>query len=137
MQGLNLRSEIPNFVDGLMQLRNAIVHLHRQIGLLLQRGFRTFCARIDREMQRRSLRFAADGQLHLVIAGQGEGSFWSVAGIKCSGNLYWIIVAQIPCEPVHPFVSWNCLRALDPIRPFRWLLTLSFLFAGKMPDDFA
>src|SRR5882757_821312 len=88
-------------------------------------------------MQRRSPRLAASSQFYLVITGRGERSSWPDAGVKRTGYLNGIIVAQVPCEAVHPFICRNCLRSLDAIRPFRRLFALFFLFAGKVPDDFA
>src|SRR5213080_311258 len=129
MQGLNLRSKIPDFVDGLMQSRHAIVHLHRQSELLFQRLFLSLSAWVDEEMQRNRLRFAADGQFHLIITRQGQRSPRADAKVKRAGYLYGIIVTQVPGEPVHSFVWWNRLRALDAIRPLRRLLAFFFLFA--------
>ena len=137
MQRLNLRFEISDFINGLMQLGTAIVHLHRERELFLQRSFRALCARIDRQMQRGGLRFSADGQFHLIITRQRQRSFGSRARIKRARDLYWIVVTQVPGEPVHSFVCWDCLYALDAIRPFRRLLAFPFLLAGKMPDHFA
>src|SRR5437762_14134473 len=86
-------------------------------------------------MQRNRLRFAADGQFHLIITRQGQRSPRADAKVKRAGYLYGIIVTQVPGEPVHSFVWWNRLRALDAIRPLRRLLAFFFLFARKMPDD--
>ncbi len=88
-------------------------------------------------MQRRSLRFSADSQFHLIIARQRERALGAVPGIKRARDLNRVIVTQIPCEPVHAFVGWNRFHALDAVRPFRRLLAFFFLLAGKMPDDFA
>src|SRR5437867_8004167 len=88
-------------------------------------------------MKRRSLRFAADGQFYLVIARQRKRPLGSRARIKRARNLNRIIVPQIPRESIHPFICWNRFHALDAIRPLRRLLAFFFLFAGKMPDDFA
>src|SRR5258708_528257 len=47
VQIFDLRSEVANFIDCLVELRNAIVHLHGQGELLLQGGFCAFSPRID------------------------------------------------------------------------------------------
>ena len=88
-------------------------------------------------MQRRSLRFAADNQLHLIITGQRQRTLGSSARIKCAGNLDRIVVTQVPRESIHSFIGWNRFHALDAIRPFWRLFAFFFLFAGKVPDDFA
>src|SRR5947207_14123389 len=85
-------------------------------------------------MQRNRLRFAADGQFHLIITRQGQRSPRADAKVKRAGYLYGIIVTQVPGEPVHSFVWWNRLRALDAIRPVRRLLAFFFLFVIKMSD---
>src|SRR5207247_8892066 len=88
-------------------------------------------------MQRRSLRFTANGKFHLIISRERERPFRSLASIKCTGNLHRITVAEIPREPVHPFVCRNCFGALDAGRPFRRLVGLFFPPAWKMRDDVA
>src|SRR5215475_14720186 len=88
-------------------------------------------------MQRRSLRFAADSQFHLVIPRRNERSSGSDARVKRTGYLNGIIEAQVPCEAVHSFICRNCFGPLDAIGPFRRLFAFFFFLAGKVPDDFA
>ena len=61
VQILDLRSQVADFIHGLMELGNSIIHLHGQSELLLHGCFLSFVSRIDRQMKRSSLRFAADG----------------------------------------------------------------------------
>src|SRR2546430_10750580 len=93
--------------------------------------------RSDCQMGRRSLRFTADSQFYLIITGQRQRTLRTGAGVKRAGNLDRIVVTQVPCESIHSFVRWNRFHALDAIRPFWGLLAFFFLFAGKVPDDFA
>ena len=88
-------------------------------------------------MKRCGLRFAPDGQLHLVITRWRKRSLRTSAGIECARDLDGIIVPQIPCEPIHSFSRWNGLHALDTIRPFGGLLGFFLFLARKMADDFA
>src|SRR4029077_17807408 len=88
-------------------------------------------------MKRRSLRFAADGQFYLVIPRQRKRALRPCRKIKRAWDLSRILVAQIPREPIHPFICRNRFHALDAIGPLGRLLAFFFLFAGKMPDHFA
>src|SRR5947207_6750681 len=88
-------------------------------------------------MQRGSLRLPANSQFHLIIARQCQRALGTCSRIKRAWDLNWIIVAQVPCKPVHSFVGWNRLHPLDAVRPFGWLLAFLFFFAGKVPDHFA
>src|SRR5947207_9744716 len=86
-------------------------------------------------MKWHGLRFAANGQFHLVITWQRQWALRSSAGIESARDLNRIVVTQVPCETVHSFVSWNCLYALYAIRPLRRLLVFFLFLAGKMPHD--
>src|SRR4029453_7968275 len=120
-----------------MQSRHGLIHLRCKSKFLLYGGLCAFGAGINRQMQRCSLRFATDSKFNLVIARQSQRPLRTSAKVKRAGYLYGIIVTQVPCKPVHSFVCWNRLYALDPIWPFQWLFGFFFLFAGKMPNDFA
>src|SRR4030095_16831823 len=137
VQGLNLRSDVADLVDSLMQSRHGIIHLRCQSKLLLHGGLCAFGPWVNRQIQRCGLRFATDSKFDLVIAGQSQWPLRTSAKVKRAGYLYGIIVTQVPGKPVHSFVCWDCLYALDPIWPFRWLFGFFFFSAGKMPDDFA
>src|SRR5437870_7239161 len=78
-----------------------------------------------------SLRLAADGQLYLIIGRQRERTLRRRAGIKRAGNLYWIVIAQIPREPIHSFICWNRFSALDAIWRFGWLLAFFLLLLER------
>ena len=43
---------------------------------------------------------------------------------------------QVPGEPVHSFRGGNDSRRLDLVRPFRRLIVLLFILAGKMAHQF-
>src|SRR5256885_16347393 len=86
-------------------------------------------------MQRRGLRFSAGTQFHLINARQRERTFRTGTGIKCPGNLRWIVITQVPREAIHSLVSRNRLGALDAIGPFRRLFALLLFFAGEMTID--
>jgi len=77
MQILDLRSQIADFIDSLVQLGNSIIHLHGQSELLLQRCLLSFVSRIDRQMKRSSLRFAATVSSP-VSPGNASGPFGPV-----------------------------------------------------------
>src|SRR5438094_896314 len=120
-----------------MQSRHGLIHLGRQSKLLLHGSLRALGPWIDRQMQRRRLRLAAHSYFHLIITRRSERSSRSDAGVKRTGYLNRIIVAQVPRETVHPLICGNCFWPLDAIRPFRRLFAFFFLFAGKMPEEFS
>src|SRR5207302_10246858 len=107
--------------------------LHCQRELFLQRRFLSFFSRINCEMKWHGLRFAANGQFHLVIARQRQRALRSRARIESARNLNRIIVTQVPLTAVHSFVSWNCLYALYAIRPLRRSFTFFLFLARNMP----
>ena len=68
VQSFDLRFRVPNFVNRLVQLRNPIDHLARQLELFWQFSVMILCARIDNQLQRRSLCLSAGRHFDLIIA---------------------------------------------------------------------
>src|SRR3954468_22873722 len=115
-----------------MQSGHGLIYVCCQSKLLLHGAFCAFGPWINRQMQRRSLRFSDNSQFHLVITRRSERTSRSDAGVEGTWYLNGILIAQIPCEAVHPLIGGNCFWSLGAGRAFRPLFACFFFFAGKM-----
>src|SRR5205807_9033472 len=64
-----------------------------------------------------------------------QRSAWWITRIKRARDLNRLVVTQIPGEPIHPFICWNCLEHFHSVRPFWWLFVFLFLLAGQMTNQ--